>query len=273
VLPRRIPLSARVAAIVLTLALACSACSSSGNRPTISADASQPAGTGVVATASTLPSTCATLKKGDSLVATATRAGALNIYARPGGPRPVRTMANPFLVNNDPGAPVPLTFLVKTFPVVRRCNWLLVYLPVRPNGSTGWVKAADVTVLPNPYKLEADLKEFTLKVFKGGNQIDAIKIAVAKNNTPTPGGIYYTTELIKTPNPNGDYGPYAYGLSGYSDTLTSFNGGPGQLGIHGTNEPQYLGTQVSHGCIRMSNDDITKLAHMLPLGTPVQINT
>jgi lipoprotein-anchoring transpeptidase ErfK/SrfK len=272
VLPRRI-LAARVAAVVLTAALALSACSSSGNRPTLSADASQPAGTGVVATSSTLPKTCATLKKGESLVATAARTGALNIYARPGAPQPVRTMANPFLVNNDPGAPVPLTFLVKAYPVVRHCSWLQVYLPVRPNGSTGWVRSADVMALPNPYKLEADLNEFTMKVFKGGQQIDAIKIGVAKNNTPTPGGIYYTTELIKTPNPDGDYGPYAYGLSGYSDTLTSFNGGPGQLGIHGTNEPQYLGTRVSHGCIRMSNDDITKLAHLLPLGTPVQINT
>ena len=55
--------------------------------------------------------------------------------------------------------------------------------------------------VPNPYKLEADLNEFTLKVFKDGKQIDSIEIGVAKNNTPTPGGIYYTTELIKTPNP------------------------------------------------------------------------
>jgi len=77
--------------------------------------------------------------------------------------------------------------------------------------------------------------------------------------------------LIKTPNPSGAYGPYAFGLSGFSDTLTTFNGGPGQLGIHGTNEPSAIGTQVSHGCIRMSNDDITRLARMLPLGTPVQI--
>ncbi len=96
---------------------------------------------------------------------------------------------------------------------------------------------------------------------------------MAKNNTPTPGGIYYLVELIQPPDPNGDYGPYAYGLSGYSNTLTSFNGGPGQLGIHGTDDPAGIGTQVSHGCIRMSNADITQLAKILPLGTPVQINT
>ncbi len=130
-----------------------------------------------------------------------------------------------------------------------------------------------MTTAPNPWRLEADLAEFTLKVFKDGQQVDTIKIGVAKSNTPTPGGVYYLTELIKTPNPNGDYGPYAYGLSGYSNALTSFNGGPGQLGLHGTNEPQLIGTQVSHGCIRMNNADITRLAGELPLGTPIQINT
>jgi lipoprotein-anchoring transpeptidase ErfK/SrfK len=53
--------------------------------------------------------------------------------------------------------------------------------------------------------------------------------------------------------------------------LQTFNGGPGQLGIHGTNQPQLLGTKVSHGCIRMSNEDITRLAGILPLGVPVEI--
>jgi lipoprotein-anchoring transpeptidase ErfK/SrfK len=257
---------------VLALAAVLAACSGSKNHPTLAAGVLNTSTT-AKATTSTARTTCAVVKKGESLVAQAIRTGDLAIYARPGAPQPARTMANPFLVNGDPGAPVPLTFLVRMFPLSQNCQWLQVYLPVRPNGTTGWVRASDMTTLPNPYKLEADLREFTLKVFKDGRQTDSIKIGVAKNNTPTPGGIYYLTELIKTPNPDGDYGPYAYGLSGFSDTLTSFNGGPGQLGIHGTNEPQLLGTQVSHGCIRMSNDNITKLAHMLPLGTPVQINT
>jgi lipoprotein-anchoring transpeptidase ErfK/SrfK len=60
-------------------------------------------------------------------------------------------------------------------------------------------------------------------------------------------------------------------LSAYSDVLYSFGGGPGQIGLHGTNEPSALGTNVSHGCIRISNVAITQLARILPLGTPVQI--
>ena len=92
-------------------------------------------------------------------------------------------------------------------------------------------------------------------------------------DTPTPVGEFYLTELLAPPNPNGAYGPYAFGLSGFSDTLTTFNGGPGQLGIHGTNQPNLIGTKVSHGCIRMSNENITALSQLLPLGTPVQIST
>ena len=271
VLLRRLPAPARLLSALFVAAVVLSACSGTKNHPTLSAGMLQSASS-ATASGPSVPAACSVYPKGNALVATAKTPGMLNIYGRPGAARPTRTMANPFLVNNDPNAGVPLTFLVRAYPPALHCEWLQVYLPVRPNGTTGWVRSSDMSVLPNPYRLEADLKEFRLKVFKNGRQVDSIEIGTAKNNTPTPGGIYYLTELIKTLNPDGDYGPYAYGLSGFSDTLTSFNGGPGQLGIHGTNHPELLGTQVSHGCIRMSNDNITKLAHMLPLGTPVQIN-
>ncbi len=263
---------ARLTALALVAALALGACGTS-SRPSLQAKSSTTVAKHLETQTTPPPTVCDTLNYGNSLVATAKNPGALAIYTNPGDAAPSQTMNNPYLINNNPKAPVPLTFLVKDFPPAQACQWLNVYLPIRPDGSTGWVKASDVTTAPNPWKLEADLAEFTLKVFKDGQQVDTIKIGVAKSNTPTPGGIYYLTELIKTPNPNGDYGPYAYGLSGYSNTLTSFNGGPGQLGLHGTNEPQLIGTQVSHGCIRMNNADITRLAGELPLGTPIQINT
>jgi lipoprotein-anchoring transpeptidase ErfK/SrfK len=67
------------------------------------------------------------------------------------------------------------------------------------------------------------------------------------------------------------YGPYAYPLSGHSEVLTSFNGGDGELGIHGNNDESVLGQSVTAGCVRMKNASITMLASMLPLGTPVEI--
>ena len=120
-------------------------------------------------------------------------------------------------------------------------------------------------------RIQADLGNFELTVLKDGEVMKEIPIAVAADNTPTPGGLYYITELVQTPDPGGVYGPYAYGLSGFSEVHQSFNGGPGQLGIHGTNQPQYIGQQVSNGCIRMANADITELSKILPLGVPVEV--
>lgn len=42
-------------------------------------------------------------------------------------------------------------------------------------------------------------------------------------------------------------------------------------GIHGTNNPSSIGQSVSHGCVRMRNEDIERLFEMVPVGTPVFI--
>jgi len=99
-------------------------------------------------------------------------------------------------------------------------------------------------------------------------------IAVGKAATPTPGGRFYITALLRSPNPAGDYGPYIYALSGFSPTLASFNGKDAIIGIHGTDEPASIGRDVSHGCIRLRNEDIVRLVEQigLPLGTPVAID-
>jgi lipoprotein-anchoring transpeptidase ErfK/SrfK len=79
----------------------------------------------------------------------------------------------------------------------------------------------------------------------------------------------YLTELLAPTNQG--YGPYAFGVSAFSDAVTSFGGGPGQIGLHGTDDTASIGTAASHGCIRLSNEDITTLAGILPLGTPITI--
>ena len=78
-------------------------------------------------------------------------------------------------------------------------------------------------------------------------------------------------ELLIKHNPNGGYGAYAFGLSGFSPTLKTFAGGPGQLAVHGTNKASALGGKASHGCVRVSNDDITWMAKNLAIGTPVVV--
>jgi lipoprotein-anchoring transpeptidase ErfK/SrfK len=185
----------------------------------------------------------------------------VDVYATPHASSSRRRFANP-----PPGG-APLLFLVAE----RREHWLKVLLPLRPNGSTGWVRAGQVRLTQHDFHIVVALKAHTITVYRGATIIVREPVGVGKRQTPTPGGLYYTTELIRPPNPNGLYGPYAYALSGLSNVLRTFNGGEPFLGIHGTNNPAGLGKDVSHGCIRMSNASVTKLAKLLPLGVPVMV--
>ena len=162
---------------------------------------------------------------------------------------------------------VPRVFLVEE----RVDGWLRVLLPVRPNGSEGWIREADVSLAWNPYEIEVNLAEFRLTIHREDELIVDTEIGYGAEDTPTPGGRYYITELLQPPDPTGVYGPFAFGLSGFSDVHLSFAGGEGVIGIHGTNEPDSIGSTVSNGCIRVDNDVITDMATYLPLGTPVVI--
>jgi len=161
----------------------------------------------------------------------------------------------------------PLVFLVRD----AAPGWLNVYLPVRPNGSTGWIRATDVELSRHGYRMVIHLADHRLNVWDGDDIVLHASIAVGTERTPTPGGVFYIKELLQPPTDNGPYGSFAYGLSGYSNVLDSFAGGDGVVGIHGTNDPGSIGTDVSAGCIRLTNEQIEYLAGLLPLGTPVEI--
>jgi lipoprotein-anchoring transpeptidase ErfK/SrfK len=244
-----------VTLLALTAFLALSGCS--GERPSLAEPAAGDTGAPVDA------AKLATLDPRAVDVATVATAvvPTVAVYDEPGAPEPSRTLDNPIASGG------PLVFVAEQ----STGDWLQVLLPVRPNGSTGWVRAADVTLARHNYRIEVHLSEFRLDVYLQGQIVRQVKIGVAKESTPTPGGRYYTTELIQPPAPDSVYGTLAYGLSGFSDVLESFNGGPGQLGIHGTNDASSIGQQVSSGCIRMRNEDIEDLASFLPLGVPVTV--
>jgi lipoprotein-anchoring transpeptidase ErfK/SrfK len=173
----------------------------------------------------------------------------------------VKTLRNP----NPDGAP--LVLLVKSV----HDQWLQVYLPTRPNGSVGWIKSSEVTLVGNNYRVKIQLNSHRLTAYKGKSVMLNTPIGVGRAVTPTPSGLYYITELLKQPDSTGLYGPWAFGLSAHSNVLHEFAGADGILGIHGTDFPQGLGTNVSHGCIRVNNRAITRLANVLPAGTPVEI--
>jgi lipoprotein-anchoring transpeptidase ErfK/SrfK len=177
---------------------------------------------------------------------------------------PIMEFANPIPSGG------PLAFLVEDLADLNRME---VLLPTRPNGSFGWINGSDVRLTRHNYAIEVRLDDFLLILYERGLPIFEATVGVARENAPTPLGRYYTTELLRPPRPDSVYGAYAYGLSGYSETFTTFAGGDGQLGIHGTNDPDSLGTNVSSGCVRLHNDDVTYLVETvgLPIGVPVDV--
>lgn len=195
-----------------------------------------------------------------SIVAQA-RGSVLDVYRSPRARRPFLQLASP----NAYGAPVVLLV------VSRRPGWEKVRLPVRPNGTTGWIRDRSVTLARDPYRVEVSLGAHRIVVWDGSRVVMRRPVAVGRPVSPTPSGTYFIVGLLQQPNPHGPYGPYAFGLSAFSNVLFSFGGGPGQIGLHGTDDPASLGTGVSHGCIRISNAGIRRLASLLPLGTPVRI--
>jgi lipoprotein-anchoring transpeptidase ErfK/SrfK len=221
-----------------------------------------------IATTSTAAPTTSTTSPTQHTIATA-KVPSVAVFDDPSAPAPSQTFQHPWFVNDDPHASVPLVFLVEQ---QRADGWIQVLLPVRPNGSTGWIRAESVVLTPTPYRLTVALGAHHLVVYADASVVLEDTVAVGAEATPTPTGHFYIRALLQAPNPHTAYGPFAYGLSGYSETLQEFAGGDAEVGIHGNNDPSALGHDVSHGCIRMSNDAITTLTKLLPLGTPVDIS-
>jgi len=200
--------------------------------------------------------------KGMSLVAHA-RHRRLLVYDSPRAKRATLSLPNP------DGNGTPRVVLVRS----RRPGWVHVYLPTRPNGRTGWVRDRAVRVLRDPYHVVVYVRGHRLELWNGRRRVLRAPTVVGAHATPTPLGFYYVVELLRPPDPNGSYGPYSFGISAHSNVLKRFAGGDGRVGIHGTNAPWLLGSSVSHGCVRVRNDTIRRLAGVLPLGTPVLIRT
>ena len=258
----------RGAVVLLVAAVMLAACGGGGGRAAGGDTQPSPTTRATASTRTTPAATTTTLPAHVSLTATAA-VPHLAVFAAPKARTPTRVLDNPWLADpSQPNTAVPQVFLVKS----RRADgWVEVLLPIRPNGSSGWVHAADVTLGQVPYSVRVQLSTHRITVFDHGAVVYSGPVADGAPSTPTPVGHYYIRVLIKAPDPNTVYGPYAYGLSSHSDVLTSFEGGDGETGIHGNNDPSVLGSSVTHGCIRMDNAEITRLASILPLGTPVDI--
>lgn len=151
-------------------------------------------------------------------------------------------------------------------------DWIEVYLPTAPTGSTGWVKRSDLTLSRHRFHIEVALGAHTLTVYAG--DVPAIETPVAVG-PDAPEGVsgLFIKNLIEAPDPSGPYGRYAYGLSGSSNRIEDFEAGDGVVAIHGTADASTLGSDAPSGSLAVGDDELERLVSSigLPLGTPVTI--
>jgi L,D-transpeptidase catalytic domain len=149
--------------------------------------------------------------------------------------------------------------------------WLQIRIPGRPNGRTGWVPEEKLSNLKTiRTHLTVDRRALRATLRKDGRRIWTSPIGVGAPGTPTPGGRFWIRARLANFGGSPVYGPWAFGTSAYSNTLTDWPGG-GVVGIHGTNQPGLIPGRPSHGCIRVPNGNISRLARLMPVGTPVRI--
>jgi lipoprotein-anchoring transpeptidase ErfK/SrfK len=145
-----------------------------------------------------------------------------------------------------------------------------VRLAILPNGSTGWVpRAALGGYVAVRTRLDVDLEHLRATLYRAGRPILRAPVSVGMPGWSTPRGRFYVRDRL-TSYRSPMYGPIAFGTSARSPTATDWPAG-GYIGIHGTDRPDLIPGRISHGCIRMRNADIRRLARAMPVGTPIRI--
>ncbi len=212
--------------------------------------------------------------------------------AAPGGAVPAAPAAQPLAVllgnhlarraPNPAAAPIevvdakrPLTRARTVLPVLGRAGrdgaWLMVRLPGRPNGHTGWISAGRTRATSTEWRIRVALSSRSVIVSRGGRVVRRFPAIVGKRSTPTPRGRFFVEEAL-TLRSSESGAPFALATSARSNVFQEFEGGPGQIALHGTgNLSGSLGSAVSHGCVRLGNRAIAWLASRIGAGVPVVI--
>lgn len=164
----------------------------------------------------------------------------------------------------------PEVYLVLSRLVARNgSTWLKLALPMRPNGSSGWVRREALGRLHRVRAwLVIDRTRLRARFFEDNRAIWNAPVGIGKPGTPTPEGLFWVREKFEL-NDQPFYGPYAFGTSAYSN-LSAWPGG-GVVGLHGTSTPQLIPGRPSHGCVRLRNRDVLWLAYHLQVGTPISV--
>jgi lipoprotein-anchoring transpeptidase ErfK/SrfK len=152
--------------------------------------------------------------------------------------------------------------------VVGGTLWEHIGVPMRPNGQTGWVKRSWLGAAQVVHTLiVVNIPTETLTVYNHGKVIFATPVGTGASGTPTPTGHFWIAEAFPSSDPV--YGPWAFGTTDRAND-TDFPD-DSIVGIHGTDEPNLIPGDPSHGCVRLKDADILRLKSLVTIGTPVWI--
>ena len=188
------------------------------------------------------------------------------VYAKPGLASRVITTLPTGTTDNTQN----IVLVLSRVDISPRQSWYRVRLPILPNNKVGFVRPRDLSSL---FKVNTHLyiykHSYTAVLKRNGKTVFKTRVGIGKSYWPTPRGEFYIRDKL-TNFGNPFYGPVAFGTSARSPTLTDWPGG-GYVGVHGTNQPQLIPGQISHGCIRMKNAAILALARLMKVGSPLTI--
>jgi lipoprotein-anchoring transpeptidase ErfK/SrfK len=171
----------------------------------------------------------------------------------------------------------PLTHVRTILPVLGQAtsadgrSWVQVRLPGRPSGHKGWIPGSQTRPASTGWYISVSLSARRVTIYRDGRVERRFTAVVGKPSTPTPRGHFFVEEALALSS-RAAGGPFALASSARSRVLQEFDGGPGQIALHGTNHlAGALGTAVSHGCVRLSTKAITWLARRIGAGVPLTI--
>jgi lipoprotein-anchoring transpeptidase ErfK/SrfK len=153
----------------------------------------------------------------------------------------------------------------------RRGGWLRVVATEAGNGKHGWIRAGAARLGATDISIKVDRSARRLTLRRGDHVLRRFPIAVGRPGNETPLGRFAVTDLLHTGRADSPYGCCALALSGHQTKLVPGWPGGDRLAIHGTPNPETVGTQASLGCMRAYTTDIKALMRRVPLGTPVFI--
>jgi lipoprotein-anchoring transpeptidase ErfK/SrfK len=153
--------------------------------------------------------------------------------------------------------------------------WLRVRLDYRPNGFAAWIDEEDTVLHEDPWRITVSRERREVRVYDAGRLVRSFAAVVGKPSTPTPAGLFAIAAELPQPSPSQNFeGAWVLPLTAHSEVLQHFEGGDGQVALHGRGGASLadpLGSARSHGCVRLANAAIGWIAGHVPVGTPVRV--